>query len=755
MCASHRTYLGLATTILMMEAMTMSAAANPATNPTRIADQELFDALDLERPGLVKIHDAVSKGDYSAAARAWADYFRTREQPTLHFSRDTWAEFVRQEFPQLVAPIIAGAEEVVQHRLTNATVTIPVKDGRIVWLHNPTRDSAWIGAVGTPWYLEPVGRAYLLTRDECYAQSFAWFFDQWYDNQDALREHQGGMGFDPLYHAYYPGVRLRIFLDNCYCCAASPALTPEIHVKMLKQTLGSCAWLFAHNRNYRRGNQQVAAVVGLGLAGLFLPEFKDAKRWLELAETRMKEHLKRDFFADGGHKELCTQYHKTCLRDTAFVALTAKANGQPGLFDDPEAGPLLVRSINWLGQLVMPTGETPPLHSAVYSKDWAVYLLMGARHFGRPDFLWLANRVWSRGLVPNQKAPLAHAIYLLNEHMGRSAVPDLLPEKPSGLSVHLEESGFAVMRTGWQEDDRYLVFQHGRANTGHAYPGALHFLLEMNGELIATGPGSPRSYRHPAYRYCYSTRSHNTVSIDLASYPKINGAAPGGRLRTYADLPGAWYVSGSHDGYKKSKDAVVVRQLLVIKDGPIVVSDQVIGGEGGKAYWSFHTPLRLALTDGKKVRLSGRASYVLAPAFPDEIIEAKTEQHWMAVLPGDCQPGDCGAPVHVLRYVKAIMAEGARFRVALFESDGQIEAMSQDALRLTIGDRRFLVLFGDGQTTGETSGVSARAECVCVERSAGRPVRSWVINGVFLAMDGVEWLSCDRPRSVELERPVQ
>ncbi len=360
-----------AITFLLVEASPMSATADLASHPTRITDEELFTSLDLDRSGLGNVRDAVAKRDYRTASKELADHFRRRQQPTLHFSRTAWPGFVRREFPQLVKPIVDGAEEIAQHRIAHATITIPVDGDRIVWDHNPTRDTAWVGAVGTPWFMQPVGRAYLLTGDERYAQALVWFFEQWYDNQDALREHQGGMGFDPLYRAYYPGVRLRIFLDNYYCCVVSPALSPEIHVKMLKQVLGSCAWLLKHNRAYQRGNQQVAAVVGLGLAGLFLPEFKGAEHWLKIAEARMKEHLKHDFFADGGHKELCTQYHKTCLRDTAYVALTAEANGKPSLFDDEEAAPLLERSFEWLTRLVMPTGETPPLHSAVYSRDWA------------------------------------------------------------------------------------------------------------------------------------------------------------------------------------------------------------------------------------------------------------------------------------------------------------------------------------------------------------------------------------------------
>lgn len=122
-----------------------------------------------------------------------------------------------------------------------------------------------------------------------------------------------------------------------------------------------------------------------------------------------------------------------------------------------------------------------------------------------------------RVVVPNQKSPLGFAVFLLCSPLETSALSIARP--PEYLGTHLEESGFAVMRTGWAPDDRYLIFQYGWANTGHAYPVALSFLLEMNGEVVATHAGSPRGYRHPAYGYCHSTMSHQTCRSTASHTP--------------------------------------------------------------------------------------------------------------------------------------------------------------------------------------------------------------------------------------------
>jgi hypothetical protein len=282
----------------------------------------------------------------------------------------------------------------------------------------------------------------------------------------------------------------------------------------------------------------------------------------------------------------------------------------------------------------------------------------------------------------------------------------------------------------------------------------------MGGELVATHPGSPRSYRHPAYAYCRSTPAHNTVSIDLKSYKKKRGIAPGGELRTFADLPGAWYVSAEHEGYVPTASAVHARSILVIKGGPIWVRDIIRGGGGHTAYWSLHTPLDLQVQDDRVALLTGGKTYRLLPAFADQIASVKTEKRWAAVLPGDCQPADCGKDVAVLRYGKAIGQKGVQFCVAINEGDAKVDALSQRAFRLRTGERCYRVLYRPqhGANAGgnvECEGIISDAECTCVRYENGKPVRAWVIAGRRLDIRGTTWLDVKRPQTVELARPKE
>jgi hypothetical protein len=301
-CASLSAIMRIAQ-VLVMD-ISLAAALPPEL---RLTDADVFAAMDLTRPELQQVCRAVEADDLPAASQAWADYLRQRPAPVLHFNRDTWAGVIRRDLPQLAGPIITMADGLARHEISGATCSLPVKDGLIDWSHNPTRDTNYIEMVGTYVALTSLGRAYLLTCDEKYVQAFVWYFDSWFDHREEIETHQGNLGFSPLYQAYYPGIRARLLLDNLYCLAASPHLTPQIHMKLLRELLGCARWIHNHNAAYQVGNQQVAATLGAAAVGLFCPEFRESAAWTSRAVARMAEHLREDFHPDGGHRELCAQ----------------------------------------------------------------------------------------------------------------------------------------------------------------------------------------------------------------------------------------------------------------------------------------------------------------------------------------------------------------------------------------------------------------------------------------------------------------
>jgi hypothetical protein len=655
--------------------------ANAAAHPEAVTDAQLFAALDLARPGLEQVRAAVEAEDYAAAAEAWTAYFRGRATPTALFNRDRWAASIRERFPSMERVFLAKAESLAGGRIDHGPVRLPVEDGVIRWAHNPNRDTNYVSIVGSQWFMFPLGRAYMLAsergeakRAEGFADAFAWIFGSWYDHQDVIRATDPGAPVDPIYYSYYPGVRSRILAENYYAMGQSKALTPELHMKVMKQLLGACSWLYVDNAQYKPGNQQVAAVIGLGVVGLMFPEFHQAQAWYERADKWMARHLEEDFFEDGGHKELCTQYHKTVLRDVGALVLTAAANGRESRLVNED----LERAYDWLAKLVMPGAYTPALHSAVFATDYGVHLLLGNRLFDRPDWLWLAHDFWKQDVAPVQKVRPSLASYLLSGELAYDPEKVAKPENLPG-TVHLETSGIIVARSGWEPEDQYFLLQYGWPESTHGYPGALAFCYEAGGELVATMPGSPRSYASPHYEKCHATPAHNVVSIDGASYSKRGQRAAGGVLHRFADMDGAWYIRASHEGYKEMFGATVEREVFVVEGGPVVVRDRVRGAVGRMAQWNFHTPLA-ASQEGVGVQLG--ADWKLLPGLQKGLAGPVLSEQWMAVPPAMQPENDCGKVVPHLVWEKPIGEDGAEFCFVL--TKGPASFQQEDAGRFVL-----------------------------------------------------------------------
>jgi hypothetical protein len=244
--------------------------------------------------------------------------------------------------------------------------------------------------------------------------------------------------------------------------------------------------------------------------------------------------------------------------------------------------------------------------------------------------------------------------------------------------------------------------------------------------------------------------SHQTVSIDGKSYPNVKGVAPGGRLECCADLPGLWYASAYHDGYKASVGAVHHRQIIVLKEGPILIVDRMEDGEGHTAQWNFHTPLETTVEPDRSVTLRGKESYRLVPAHPNELTDVKTHRHWAAVLPRDCQPDDCGAEVTGLAFEKPIEADGARFAMALFGGEGSIREESNGVFRLCGPDDQYLVLSGSQEAVHDEHGIQAEGRLTVLRFAERRPTRAWIVEGTELVIDRQTLFTGDQPATKEI-----
>ena len=164
----------------------------------------------------------------------------------------------------------------------------------------------------------------------------------------------------------------------------------------------------------------------------------------------------------------------------------------------------------------------------------------GARLFNRPDLLYVATH-------------------------GKEG------KKPEMGSVAAPEAGFYTMRSGWDNDDLYLVFTCGELGVHdqscvHGHADALSIDVSGFGETLLIDPGR-YIYEGPYRVWFKSTKAHNTIAVDgldsseLADEWMFKTRAKS-TLNRWASTEWFDYVDGTHEGYRRLNDPVTHRRRI-------------------------------------------------------------------------------------------------------------------------------------------------------------------------------------------------
>jgi len=143
-----------------------------------MTDNELFQFLDLNHPGLEEVKEAMAKGDVESAKKLLADYLRNRTSVPWGFDPHNIDRSIRYSKPY-ADQTVAGEVQVIG-------VPYVFPNGDIDWFYNPTKvrddlpdDNEWQWQLGRMGYWGNLGRTYWGTGDELYAQTFVKHLRSW------------------------------------------------------------------------------------------------------------------------------------------------------------------------------------------------------------------------------------------------------------------------------------------------------------------------------------------------------------------------------------------------------------------------------------------------------------------------------------------------------------------------------------------------------------------------------------------------
>ncbi|HKJ90046.1 MAG TPA: heparinase II/III family protein, partial [Oceanipulchritudo sp.] len=392
--------------------------------------------------------------------------------------------------------------------------------------------------------------------------------------------------------------------------------------RLLKSLLGAARWLVLEDREmgYRSGNWPIFSAWFQLQFGLLFPEFQESPSFRETGARILEDHIKRDFHADGGHSERCFSYGSTIL--TQFAECLHFMDRNPSLstprrFDWRESLSLI---FEWFLKTAAPGPEFPGFGDGEFMRRDSVFHL-GHRLFNDPRYLW----------------PLRQ------KKTGSAS----LARDPGFRSVLLPESGFCVLRDGFDPDDTYMLLNFGDFQGYHSHMDLLDFTLYAKGAPLAAEVGRFNSYDQPWDLFFRSPQAHNQITVEGASMER--DSVRGEAIR-FSSTPGVDFFSGFHRAYLKSAGIVLERRVFFIKSIGFCVCDTAAKVEFAAGFykaarnsfqWHLHSPFpftignhdarAVARKEGLLVLPENRRSLRFGHSSIDYLAENTTEfPHWKA-----------------------------------------------------------------------------------------------------------------------------
>jgi hypothetical protein len=423
--------------------------------------------------------------------------------PKFIFSTPTEEELttiIGSELPQLLAEaneIISGKVRIFGGSPTPLELNLPfqlkhwidyekghtipnISDIKLIWEQ---------GRFGWVYLL---GRAYSITHDERYPQTFWSYFETFSENNPPnLGPH--------WVSAQEVSLRLLALVFAGHVFRDSSHTTPEREEHLWQSVSAHAAripptLIYARSQN---NNHLLSESLALYTAGTILSDHPQAGKWRELGWHWLNQGFQKQISKDGTYTQHSCNYHRLMLQVALWAGIVATHNEQPF---PPETRQLLAVAAQWLNNLIdNETGRVPnlgpndgayilPLSTCTHHDyrpvlQAAAISFLGGRLFDAGQ--WDEMSLWLQAKPEITRADLESSIKI-----------------SSNTTIHLRE------QASWA----YLRATHFSNRPGHA--DQLHLDIWWHGRNIAQDAGTYLYNAPPPWENSLSgTLVHNTVSI--------------------------------------------------------------------------------------------------------------------------------------------------------------------------------------------------------------------------------------------------
>ena len=467
----------------------------------------------------------------------------------------------------------------------------------IIWNKIPFEDPEWTFMLNRHKFWVYLAKAYALTSEEKYFDTFISQVNSWIDTVDVFKDEYFNCS-----RTIEIGIRCLNWIKAIKIFKNSSCNLNFIENKMIESLLYQCELLIKTYDDFRTlsnwGVMQNCGLISLALN--YQEQHSILSQYLTIALERLEYQCKIQILPDGVHWEQSPMYHNevlNCLLDIAFDF--EKLN-----LDTPSFILSSIRKLAYSNAYMKKPNHNQPMQGDSDETDLrdiitrSAYILkdQNLKYFGYNfvDF----ESIWDIG------------------DLNISKYEELPTKKPNFTSIALKESGNFYLRDSFEDNSNYLWFRCGALGSGHGHGEHLHFDLVSNGEDFISDPGRFTYVEGNKDReFLKSCFAHNTTIVDNLPFSKFNGAwgivESALTLNTHHSFNTNFdFVEGGHLGYISLESPVVTnRKILYLKNDLWIIIDEFLT-EGAHEYsqiFNFY-PDKKPTVDGLKAFIKGENS---------------------------------------------------------------------------------------------------------------------------------------------------
>lgn len=408
-------------------------------------------------------------------------------------------------------------------------------------------------------------------------------------NKNQFETIEDGNG---AYEVYRAGNRMFNWLQVHQILLASGEYSTGQQLEMIRTFLHTAAQLYHHNPAYQEGNHQTRGMSALAMLAFLFPEIQGAQLWKERSLQRLEEHLEKEIYADGFQFERTVHYHIDDIENYFYPYQMARLN-------NIELRPVWETRIKGLFdvllKIAMPDKKAPVLQDDTDS-PWAEFneientMALGAVLFGSPEYVYFAS----------EKVSSEYYWFLKPEQLARLQTVKM--QEPETGSCAFPETGYYMMRNGWEENDLYMIVSAGLTPEKPDH---------QHGDMLGIGAYAHGNVILPNYQVRYYLEDLETFKNSWVKNVMLVDSIPQGRdyqgnkggsgfgkfgkfpepeVLAWAARPEFDFFAGTHNGYSDT-GVEYFRSILFVKDGFWIVRDKLkpaAGKHSAQQIWQGH-----------------------------------------------------------------------------------------------------------------------------------------------------------------------